>query len=111
MRTNAFSGLSPYTGYNGDEDQGLMGALAVLLKIGLFQMNGGTEENPKYELTTPLFNSITIQLSNNKQLEILKKGEGIFIEKILFNEKEESVLSITHNKLIAGGLLEIHAKN
>ncbi|MEQ9307692.1 MAG: glycoside hydrolase family 92 protein, partial [Marinoscillum sp.] len=35
-----FSGLSPASGYNGDEDQGLMGSLAVLMKIGLFQMNG-----------------------------------------------------------------------
>jgi len=37
-----FSGLAPNTGYNGDEDQGLMGSLNVLMKIGLFQMNGGT---------------------------------------------------------------------
>jgi predicted alpha-1,2-mannosidase len=36
-----FSGVDPGTGYNGDEDQGLMGSLAVLTKLGLFQMNGG----------------------------------------------------------------------
>ena len=35
----AFSGLSPSTGYNGDEDQGLMGSLAVLMKMGLFMLN------------------------------------------------------------------------
>ncbi|MBD3660967.1 MAG: glycoside hydrolase family 92 protein, partial [Arenibacter algicola] len=50
-----FSGLSPATGYNGDEDQGLMGSLSVLMKIGLFQMNGGTENDPVYELGSPIF--------------------------------------------------------
>lgn len=53
-----FSGLSPAAGFNGDEDQGLMGSLSVLLKIGLFQMNGGTEENPQYQIGSPIFNLI-----------------------------------------------------
>ncbi|WP_343850007.1 GH92 family glycosyl hydrolase [Algoriphagus jejuensis] len=57
-----FSGLSPATGYFGDEDQGLMGSLAVLMKMGIFQMNGGTEENPAYEIGSPIFDKITIQL-------------------------------------------------
>lgn len=57
-----FSGLSPATGYNGDEDQGLMGSLAVLMKIGLFQMNGGTENDPVYELGSPIFDTIEINL-------------------------------------------------
>ncbi len=42
----AFSALTPEQGYNGDEDQGLMGSLSVLMKIGLFQMTGGVEEDP-----------------------------------------------------------------
>ena len=44
IREKAFSGLSPYEGYNGDEDQSLMGALSVLLKLGMFQMTGGVEK-------------------------------------------------------------------
>ena len=59
----AFSGLSPATGYNGDEDQGLMGSLSVLLKLGLFQMNGGTEENPEYQLGSPIFDLSLIHIS------------------------------------------------
>lgn len=59
----AFSGLAPDTGYKGDEDQGLMGSLNVLYKIGLFQMNGGgTEENPEYQIGSPIFNKVTIEL-------------------------------------------------
>ena len=36
-----FGDVSPYGGYNGDEDQGQMGALGVLMAMGLFQMDGG----------------------------------------------------------------------
>lgn len=59
---SCFSALSPYYGYNGDEDQGLMGSLAVLMKIGIFQMTGGCEENPKYELGSTLFDRVIIHL-------------------------------------------------
>jgi predicted alpha-1,2-mannosidase len=41
-----YSGLSPDSGYSGDEDQGLMGSLAVLMKIGIFSVNGGTAIEP-----------------------------------------------------------------
>lgn len=60
---SAFSALSPYYGYNGDEDQGLMGSLAVLMKMGIFQMTGGCEEDPAYELGSPIFNKVTIHLN------------------------------------------------
>ncbi len=58
-----YSDLDPFNGYNGDEDQGLMGSLAVLLKIGLFQMRGGAAIEPIYEIGSPLFDKITIQLN------------------------------------------------
>ncbi|NND31043.1 MAG: glycoside hydrolase family 92 protein, partial [Saprospiraceae bacterium] len=35
-----YNDLSPESGYSGDEDQGLMGSLAVLMKLGLFSMDG-----------------------------------------------------------------------
>lgn len=59
---SVYSDLSPYYGYSGDEDQGLMGALSVLMKIGLFQMTGGVEENPRYEIGSPIFDKVTITL-------------------------------------------------
>ncbi|TDB64182.1 GH92 family glycosyl hydrolase [Arundinibacter roseus] len=58
-----YSGISPQMGYSGDEDQGLMGSLAVLIKIGLFSTNGGTSAQPYYELSSPLFNRVTIHLN------------------------------------------------
>lgn len=59
---SVYSDLSPYYGYSGDEDQGLMGALSVLMKIGLFQMTGGVEDNPRYEIGSPIFDKVTITL-------------------------------------------------
>jgi predicted alpha-1,2-mannosidase len=59
---SAYSKLSPYFGYNGDEDQGLMSSLSVLMKIGLFQMTGGCEADPVFEIGSPLFKKISIRL-------------------------------------------------
>jgi predicted alpha-1,2-mannosidase len=59
---SVFSGLSPNRGYYGDEDQGLMGSLSVLMKMGIFQMTGGCEADPIYELSSPLFDKVTIHL-------------------------------------------------
>jgi putative alpha-1,2-mannosidase len=61
----AFSGLSPNQGYNGDEDQGLMGSLAVLMKIGLFEMKSGNEIQPVIELGSPVFDKIVINLNQD----------------------------------------------
>ncbi|WP_308991314.1 GH92 family glycosyl hydrolase [Mariniflexile litorale] len=109
---NVFSGLSPATGYNGDEDQGLMGSLAVLMKIGLFQMNGGTEENPEYQIGSPLFNKITIKLNSDyysgKEFVIQAEKnstENLYINAVDFNNKKIDNFSIKHSDITNGGTL------
>jgi predicted alpha-1,2-mannosidase len=62
VKLKAFGVTTPYGGYNGDEDQGQMGALGVLMAIGLFEVDGGASLEPSYDLTTPLFESIRITL-------------------------------------------------
>lgn len=59
-----FGDITPYGGYNGDEDQGQMGALGVLMAVGLFQMDGGASINSPYEITSPLFDNVTISLNS-----------------------------------------------
>lgn len=110
----AFSGLSPETGYNGDEDQGLMGALAVLYKIGLFQMNGGTEENPQYQLGSPVFDKVKIKLDQNYypgnefEIEIINNSSGnVYIQSATFNDLPVHKYWINHNDLVKGGKLEL----
>ena len=107
-----FSGLSPATGYNGDEDQGLMGSLNVLLKIGLFQMNGGTDENPVYQIGSPIFNKVSIQLNPKyypgKNFVISasnNSAENIYINEIKYNNTPVEKFSISHKEITNGGEL------
>ena len=114
-----FSGLSTNTGYNGDEDQGLMGSLNVLLKIGLFQMNGGTDENPVYQIGSPIFNKVTIQLNPKyypgKSFVIKAQNnsaENVYVNKITLNNTPLNAYSISHDTITSGGelILEMAAK-
>ncbi|WP_209329537.1 GH92 family glycosyl hydrolase [Lunatimonas salinarum] len=110
----AFSAVSTDLGYNGDEDQGLMGSLAVLMKMGLFQMNGGTEKNPLYELGSPLFDKTVIHLHPDyypgKTFTIETQNNGpnqYFIQKKHVNGLPLEGLGIPHDDLVQGGILTL----
>ncbi len=62
VKEQAFGGISPDDGYRGDEDQGQAGGLGVMMAIGLFQVRGGAAAKPIYEITAPLFDTVTIYL-------------------------------------------------
>lgn len=109
-----FSGLDPQSGYNGDEDQGLMGSLAVLMKIGLFQLSAGTEEDPIYWIGSPLFDEITIALDDQYY------SGGTFTIKTTNNSDTNRTVRnaklngeplgrhfIYHSEIAAGGTLEL----
>lgn len=107
-----FSGLSPSTGYNGDEDQGLMGSQAVLMKIGLFQINGGTEENPGYELGSPIFDTVEISLDQDYYpgesftIKALNNSpDSRLVKSIRLNGKTIEASTILHSQITAGGEL------
>lgn len=108
---SVFSGLSHATGYNGDEDQGLMGSLAVLLKIGLFQMTGGTEKDPVYEIGSPIFDEIEIELHpeyySGESILIKKSANDLngVIENAQFNGNPIEDFTIRHKQLVKGGEL------
>ena len=76
----AYCDVTPYGGYRDDEDQGQMGALGVLMAIGLFEVDGGCAEKPFYEITSPLFDKVTIHLDNRyysgKTFQIITKGNS-----------------------------------
>jgi predicted alpha-1,2-mannosidase len=109
---SVYSGISPQKGYSGDEDQGLMGSLAVLLKIGLFSMNGGTSEKPFYEISSPIFDKIIIHLNPKyypgKQfvIETKKNGPGNFyIASAKLNGVNWNQPWLYHDVLVKGGQL------
>jgi putative alpha-1,2-mannosidase len=109
---SVYSGISPQKGYSGDEDQGLMGSLAVLLKTGLFSTNGGTSEKPFYEITSPLFNKVTIHLNNKyypgKTFVIEAKNnsaKNVYIQSARLNGQDWNQPWLLHEVLVKGGRL------
>ncbi|MCW8926294.1 MAG: glycoside hydrolase family 92 protein, partial [Xanthomonadales bacterium] len=110
----AYSGLGPHDGYSGDEDQGLMGALAVLMKIGLFQLDGGVTANPVYQVGSPLFDRITIELNphyypgHSFVIETRdNSGANRYIQSLSLNGKPLSRYFLYHSEITSGGCLEI----
>ncbi|TKG96617.1 glycoside hydrolase family 92 protein [Puteibacter caeruleilacunae] len=109
-----FSETSPYGGYNGDEDQGQMGALGVLMSIGLFQMDGGASVDSQYDITTPLFDEVKIKLNNKyypgKEFIIRSKNnttENIYIQSATLNGKTWNNFQFSHESFANGGTLEL----
>jgi putative alpha-1,2-mannosidase len=107
-----YSHLDPQNGYNGDEDQGLMGSLAVLLKMGLFEIRGGAALKPCYEIGSPIFDKITIKLDK----EFFPGGEFIietknnssqnrYIQSANLNGNVLDKTWFYHDELIKGGKL------
>lgn len=106
-----YSGISPQEGYSGDEDQGLMGSLAVLLKTGIFSTDGGTSEKPFYEITSPLFSKITIHLNpkyySGKTFTIQTQGTGRYIQSATLNGTALDRPWMWHETVAKGGTLTL----
>ena len=109
-----FSDLSPTLGYSGDEDQGLMGSLAVLMKIGLFEMRSGAEIKPKIDIGSPIFDEITIHLNEDYYpgetfviRTLHNKPENVFIQWAQLNGKTWGDCWLYQADFVKGGTLEI----
>ena len=110
----AYCDVTPYGGYRDDEDQGQMGALGVLMAIGLFEVDGGCAEKPFYEITSPLFDKVTIHLDNRyysgKTFQIITKGnstDNMYIQNASLNGKKWTKCWFYHEDFIKGGTLEL----
>lgn len=111
---DVYSGISPDYGYSGDEDQGLMGSLAVLMKIGIFSVNGGTGLEPVYEIGSPVFDRITIHLNPayypGGKVTIEAEGnapENYYIQWAKWNDAVLNKVWIRHDVFIKGGELRL----
>ena len=103
---------SPFSGYSGDEDQGFMGALSVLLKIGLFEMRGGAAVKPVYEIGSPIFDKITIYLNSiyypGKKFVIEtnnNSNKNRYIQSATLNDNQLNKPWFLHDQLVKGGKL------
>ena len=111
---SVYTEVSPFAGYNGDEDQGLMGTLAVLMKIGLFQLDGGTTEDPIYLIGSPIFDEITITLDNRyypgKSFKIITENnskKNMYVQSVTLNDQPLNRMFIRHSEIINGGVLHL----
>ncbi len=111
---DVFGDISPYDGYKGDEDQGQMGALGVLMAIGLFEVDGGASMNPYYEITTPIFDEIRITLNNDyypgKEFVIQANANdpgNWYIQTAKLNGREWDKCWFYHSDFIKGGTLNL----
>lgn len=59
VRAQAYGAVTPDRGYGGhDEDQGQMGGISALMAIRLFSLTGNVDQNPSYEITSPIFDRL-----------------------------------------------------
>lgn len=115
VQKQAYSGVTPDFGYGGhDEDQGQMGGVSALMSIGLFNIQGTQAVEPVYEITSPIFDEITVKLDkkyydgdyftiktyNNSE-------ENTYIDKALLNNIELNTFWFKHDDFQKGGLLEL----
>ena len=111
----AYGGTNPNIGYGGhDEDQGQMGGVSALMKLGLFSLRGTCSKDPIYEVTTPEFDEITIKLDpryySGKVFRIKTHNnvpENMYIQKAKLNGKALENCWIYHKDFARGGLLEL----
>lgn len=109
-----YSNVNEQHGYNGDEDQGLMGSLAVLMKIGLFQLDGGTTVDPVYQIGSPIFDRIEIATSadyySGKSFVIEARHNSttnVYIQSIALNGEPLDRFFLRHSEITDGGTLTL----
>lgn len=110
VKEAAFGGTTPQAGYNGDEDQGQMGALGVLMSIGLFSVQGCVGEEPQLEITSPLFDRIVLH-TPEKIFEINVRrqdpAKDIYIQSVKLSGKTWNSFRFPVRDLLKGGSMDI----
>jgi len=115
VKEQAYGGITPDLGYGGhDEDQGQMGALSALMSLGIFSLQGNVSYTPVYEITSPVFDEITIKLDpkyyRGKEFHIKaynNSKENMYIQKVQLNGEALNTFWFNHTDFAKGGTLEI----
>ncbi len=112
MKSNV--NLSPYQGWVGEEDEGQLSATYVLLAMGLFEVDGGCAIKPFYNVSTPVFDAITIKLDTKyypgKSFTIIcknNKPNNKYIQSASLNGVAVNRAWLYHEEIVKGGKLEL----
>ncbi len=109
-----YYGFEPANAYLGDEDQGQMSAWFVMNAIGLFQIDGGTQTAPVYEIGSPLFEEVTIdlgeQFGRGKSFTIKAHNTSRinkYVQSAKLNGQPLDTFFFSAESLLQGGTLEL----
>lgn len=101
-------------GYGQDEDQGQLGAWYVMSALGLFDVKGLTEINPKFQVGAPLFDKVTIRLNKDyypgKEFVIETKkrtADDCYVQSVQLNGKSQNNIQIPFESVVKGGKLTL----
>jgi predicted alpha-1,2-mannosidase len=115
VKQQAYGAVTPDKGYGGhDEDQGQMGGVSALMAIGLFNIRGTNDQKPLYDITSPIFDEITIRLNPDyyrggtfKIKTYNNSQTNCYIQKAALNGKPQDAFQFPHEDFASGGTLEI----
>lgn len=112
MILDDYYGNTPYDGWQGDEDEGQMGGWFVMSAIGWFEMDGGVTDEPAFDLTSPLFDKVTIRLddeyASGKTFTVIAKNnskENIYIQSATLNGQPLTRAKLRWSDVVNGGEL------
>ncbi|MEG0560611.1 MAG: GH92 family glycosyl hydrolase [Muribaculaceae bacterium] len=98
--------------YLGDEDQGQMSAWFVMAALGLFQTDGGCRVDPIYEIASPMYEKVVIDLGNRynrgKTFTIVAKNASRankYVQSATLNGKVLNEFYFSASELLKGGEL------
>ena len=98
-------------GMPGDEDGGGMSAFVVFSMLGLYPVTPGV---PIYDLTSPVFDKMTIRLHNGRTIQIVCRDNSAnnkYIESIKLDGHRKSRVWLKHADLQSGARLELQMGN
>lgn len=109
-----YYGTTAYNAYPGDEDLGQMSSWFVMSALGLFQLDGGASTTPTYELASPRYPKVTLNLGGRygrgQKFVIEAKHaskENMYIQKVELNGKKVDGFLIPQSAILKGGKLSI----
>lgn len=113
-----YYGTTPFDAYPGDEDLGQMSSWFVMSAIGLFQMDGGCSLVPAYELGSPRFTKIVLNLDKKygrgDKFVIEAKNasrENKYIRSAYLNGRKVNGFRIPLQEIMKGGRLVLNMCN
>jgi len=100
--------------YLGDEDQGQMSAWFIMATLGLFQTDGGCRAEPIYEIGSPLYSRVEINLGKRYgrgETFVIKANNAsrlnMYVQSATLNGKKLTSFSFPAAELLKGGSLEL----